>query len=43
MKTKMNKLIRSHEKARKQRLIEKIKFEIEYEDSIKLQRLWNSR
>lgn len=39
LKTKMNKLLLRIEKERKQRLISRIKFQIDYEDSIKLQRL----
>jgi hypothetical protein len=39
MKTRINRLIRSHEKARKTRLIDKIKYEIEFEASVKAKQL----
>lgn len=43
MNTKLNKLIRIHEKERKTKLIDKIKFELQLAEEIKLNRLWFKR
>lgn len=43
LRTKMNKAIIKHEKERKAKLLNKIKFELEMEEEIKQNRLWFKR